>query len=355
MAKNILRRNSVDTLRWHTELMQGVGKENYMEYLWFDGVFDGGYYLRVAPFNSHAPGSHGVKGSGIPSFGFDLGLPDGSVIDHVEIYKPEEFKTAEFGGYWGDNALLIGKVNDKGEILEYQIKFDLNNVQVDLTATCVAKTGIQFVENDNGYSYYHPQKQVAMGWWPMAPRSEVKGTISFNGKTINVQGPAYLDKQVSNKDETFGGTGQAWWTWGHFFCGPYTATFMDSAATAKYKYRHFSPFILWKGSEIVLATLDHTTIVEQYSIDKVTNKFYPSVLSQKAKDGSVEVYTQITNGVVTEVKETSLEYVKYVRQVADINLEVFRFGGFYDEIQGKMIIEYGAGMHYMPWDKIDCK
>jgi hypothetical protein len=355
MATYTFKKNSVETLRWHPELMEGEGADEYFEYLWFDAVLEGGYYLRVAPFNSHTPHSHGIEKAGTPSYGFDLGLPNGKVIDHYQFYKPEEFKATDFGGTWGNNALFTGKVNDKGEVSEYKIKFDLANVSVDLVATCVAKTGVQFVDADHGYSYYHPLKKLAMGWWPLVPRAEVKGTITVDGKAVKVHGPAYLDKQLSNKKDTFGGTGQAWWTWGHFFCGPYTATFTDSAATAKYKYRHFAPFILWKDSDIVLATYDFTSIVEQYSIDKVTGKFYPSVLSQKAKDGSVEIYTQITNGVVTEVKETSLDWMKYVRQFADVNMEIYRYGGFTEEVKGNIIIEYGAGPHYMPWEKIDAK
>ena len=358
MALNTFKQNSPDTLRWHWELGEGELLKEFFEYLWFDGIFtgdDGDYYLRVGPATSQPTGCFGIDHGGIPTYGFDLVLPNGKVYDHTQIYKPEEFKEAEFGGYWGDNALLAGKMNEKGEVTEYQVKFDINGVSCDLTCIPETKWGCQFVHADHGYSYFHPKKNRAMGWWPLIPRADVTGTVTFDGKTVNLKGSAYLDKQVSNKEETFGGSGQAWWTWGHFWAGPYTASFTDSAPTAHYKYRHFSPLVMWKNGEMNFASFDFVNYIEEYGIDEVTDKFYPRVMSMRAIDGSTEVYAQITNGIITEVAVTQLDYMKYVRQIADIDLQVYHHGELVDQQKGKILVEYGAGAHYMPWDKIDAK
>ena len=355
MAKTYIFKNiSNEILRWHPELGEGENQENYFEYMWFDAPLqgaDGVYYLRISPFSSVVKGSHGAETGGLPGLGFDLLLPNGECLDSFIIYDPREYEALPFGGIWGTNA-FTGTVTDDGFLDSFEIKMNIEGVGIDLKARTVAN-GLQFVEADHGYTYYHPVKKRALGWWPLAPRADVEGILTIGGKEIRVKGPSYLDRQLGNLPTAFGGSGQAWWTWGHFWAGDYTGTFTDSAPTAKYKYRHFSPFMLWKGSELVLATFDFTGYVEQFSVDETSGKFYPKVQSQKARDGSVEFTSQITNGILVEPTTTSLEETtRYVRQFADITMQLNRFGGIEEEISGKIVAEFGAGLHFMPWSKL---
>lgn len=344
-----------ENLRWHPELGAGDNRDNYFEYIWFDGPLKSDeneeYFIRIDPFSSLVNGSHGAEEGGLPGIGFEIILPDKNVLDTFEIYSPKDFEPYEFGGNWAGN-ILKGTYNDKGLIEEYEINMEFLNIKIDLKAKSVAH-GVQFVENENGYTYFHPIKERALGWWPLVPRAEVEGTLTVDGKKINVKGPAYLDRQVGNLPVTFGGSGQAWWTWGHFWAGDYTATFTDSAPTSHYKYKHFSPFVLWKGSEIVLATYNFTGYIEQYAVDEATSKFIPKVLSQRASDGSVNLFTQIENGIISEPTTTSLESTtKYCRQLLELSMQLNRFGGINAEASGKAVVEFGAGMHFMPWDRI---
>lgn len=344
-----------ENLRWHPELGEGENRDNYFEYLWFDGPMKGDdgneYFIRYSMFSSLVLGSHGATRGGLPGVGFDILMPDGKVLDDFVVYDEKDFEPYEFGGNWAGNTIK-GVYNDKGLIDSYEIEMDYCGVQAKLKAKSVAH-GVQFVDQDNGYTYFHPIKKRALGWWPLIPRAEVEGTLTINGKEIKVKGPAYLDRQVGNLPTTFGGSGQAWWTWGHFWAGDYTATYTDSAPTAHYKYKHFSPFVLWKGSEIMLATFNFTGYIEQYAFDEATRKFFPKVVSQRAIDGPITCHTQITNGVLSEPNTTSLEATtKYCRQFLDVDLQLNRFGGINDEASGKAVVEFGAGLDFMPWDKI---
>jgi len=341
--------------RWHPELGEGDNLTNYFENVWFDAPLngpDGLYYIRVSPFPSTVLGSHGAKKGGLPAMGFDLLLPNGVCIDEYKFYDPEEFIPLEpYGCKMGPNT-YSGTLNEKGQVETIEFDVVCKGVGIHLKGKTIAQ-GLKFVEADHGYSYYHPIKKTALGWWPIAPRLEVEGMLTIEGKEIPVKGPGYLDAQLGNLPKPFGGSGQQWWTWGHFWAGEYTATFTESAAGADKNYFHFSPFMLWKNSELLIATHDFTNYVEQFAIDEASGKFYPKVLSVKAADGSVRVTAQITNGVLVEPTTTSLtETSKYARQFADVEMQISRFGGINDESEGKCVIEFGGGMHYLPWDRI---
>ena len=198
MALYTFKKNSPDTLRWHWELMEGAAKDDYFEYLWFDGMFagpDGDYYLRVGVDNSSPEGSVGITTGGVPSFSYDLVLPNGKVYDEFRIYKAEQFEETAFGGKFADEAVFDGHYNEKGEVEWYSVKFDFGNVACDVVAKPRTKRGIQFVEADNGYSYYHPYKKRAMGWYLSGRVSAVIGThthVQTSDACVLPKGTGYI-------------------------------------------------------------------------------------------------------------------------------------------------------------------
>lgn len=359
MAKKyIFRPCNEEALRWHPELGAGVRKDDYFEYVWFDGPMNGDdgkeYYIRISPFSSVVKGSHGAVEGGHPGIGFDLMLPDGKVIDEFYVYDEGDFVDEGFGCIMGGDQRMYGNVVD-GKLVDYGFDVHWKNIKAKLSATVVAG-GVQFVEDKHGYTAYDAVNNIATGWWPLAIRSDVTGTIEIDGKVINVTGVAYLDRQLGNMKSNFGTGAQAWWTWGHFWAGEYSGTFTDSAPSATYKYRHFSPFVLYKGKELILATNDFVGYIEQYALDNKSGKFYPKEQSQRAIDGNVTFYSQIQNGVLVEPETTSLEETcRYVRQFAEIKTQLMRYGGFRDDAKGKIVIEYGAGYHYFPAEWIGKK
>lgn len=354
MAKDyIFRPVNEEALRWHPELGEGDKLDDYFEYIWFDGPLKDAegkeYYLRISPFASVVKGSHGAKQGGLPGIGFDILLPDGRVVDEFDIYKPEEFIPYGLGGRWGENQIMTAEVSgDKVVSVGFDMQF--KNIRVRLSAKAVAG-GVQFVKDKHGYTFYDAKENIATGWWPLCTRLDVTGELQIDERVVPVTGLAYMDRQVGNMKRNFGTGAQCWWTWGHFWAGEYSGTFTDSAPSAQFKYRHFSPLALYKGSELVLATQDFVGYIEEYALDEESRKFYPRCQSQRAIDGSVKYYSQITNGILVEPETTSLEETcRYVRQFADIKMQLMRYGGFREDAVGKIVIEYGAGYHYLPFN-----
>jgi len=351
MAKYKFAKMGENGTRWHPEMGQPPFTNEFQEYYWLDFVSDNGYYLRFSPFNSFTPGSNGITKGFVPAIVFDLLLPDGRLIDRFVTFE-NDFEPYEFGGRWGKN-IFTGNKSAEGEITDYVIKYEDANIAIDLKGTSIAK-GIQF--SDTGYTYYNPKDNTGNSWYPVVPRAEVKGTITVDGKKVEVKGPAYLDHQASNVPAIYGGPTQRWWMWGHFFCGPYTATFIDSAADLKYRYNHFTPFVLWKGSEIILATFNFRCTPEGYYEDPNSGNYWPSGFSQRAIDGSIEVTAQLHHGRLCEPETTSLDHMIYVRQLADVDLQVSRFGRVEEQLSGgKVIIEFGAHNEFFPWNKEEHK
>lgn len=362
MAHDKFCYNVPSTLGWHWELNEGMGKANFMEYLWLDAVSTSGHYIQIGAYLSYCPGTYGITEGGTPLFQFIVVDPDGNQYYDTRVGKYGDVTETEFGGIWGDLGKIDGHITEDGQVIDYDASVHFGGVDLDMHCVCEgSRRGAQFVDSEFGYSYYHPVKKIAMGWWPLAPYAKFTGTLTINGKTEQIEGVSYVDKQLSNKPNTFGSGGQANWSWGHIIAGDYTVAFTDSAADAKYKYRHHSPYLVWKKGELIYASFDSTVFVEQWDIHEETNRFRPAVFTMKSKDGASEINAQLTDGIMLLEKgshnegQDNEEFLNliYARQLLNTNFEITRFGGFDEEVQGKCIMEWGAGAHFMPADRIN--
>ena len=353
--RNTFRRITKGNLAWHPELREREGAQNYSEWLWLDGQLEGGYQYSLS-LSAGRPGgvaeaveSAGERGR--PSVSLHILTPEGKVHHGSEVYPPEAFKPELFGGTWGDKNVFKGKLKPDGMPEGYDLKVSVGDVGVDITARAVA-IGLQFSDEEHGYSYYHPLKNIALGWWPLVPRAEVEGTLTIEGKPIKVSGLAYVERQLTNMPASFGGGGQAWWTWGHFYAGDYTAVWTDSAASEHYQHRHFSPFGLWKGSELVLSTFQFTCYVEQFGIEPELGNIYPVVESLRASDGNVELRAQLLPGKINDrIKLGPRRQGVYTRQYCDVNMQLRRWDEV-EEASGTAVHEFGAGEHWFPFERL---
>jgi len=182
------------------------------------------------------------------------------------------------------------------------------------------------------------------------PRAEVEGTLTIEGKPVKVSGLSYVERQITNIPQSFGGVGQAWWTWGHFYAGDFTAVWTDSAASEHYQYRHFSPFALWKGSELVLSSFQFTAYIEKYGIDPDSGALYPVVESLRASDGNVELRAQLLPGTINHVFRLGGTGV-YCRQYSPVNMQLRRWDDV-EEASGTAVHEFGAGGGWFPFDRL---
>lgn len=349
--RNTFRRINKSHLEWQLNLREGEGAQNYSDWLWLDGKLEGGYQFQMGMFLARATEMGGSESSvkrGYPVIDLHIQTPDRKKYYRREIYSPESFKPEPFGGTWG-NERFVGRLNSDGLPEGYELKVTLGDLGLDLTARTVA-IGLVFSDEEHGYSYYNPIKKAALGWWPLIPRSVVKGTITIEGKQLEVNGLVYVERQVSSIPRAFGSGGQAWWTWGHFFADDFTAIWTDSAASERYQYRHFSPFALWKGSELIFSTFQFTVYIEKFGFDPESKFIYPIVESLRASDGNTELKAQLTNGRINHTFQVGKKG-QYVRQSCDVNMQLRRWEVI-EEASGSANHEFGAGDQWFPYERL---
>jgi len=336
-------------LGWHLDLGEGDAIDDYGEWLWLDAQLEDGYQFSLGLFRNFPPTYrpttwYKAKWGDRPEVGrwpaVDLHIktPDGKLHRSTEVYPPESFKPAP----WGvtiSHSTYTGKFNSQtGRPESYHISASVGNLGVDFNARVIA-TGVVFSDEEHGYTYYHPIKKRALGWWPLIPRAEIEGTIIIEGNTVKAKGLAFCERQLWNLP-VIGPSGQSWWFWGHFFADDYTAVWTDSAASEHFKYRHFSPFVLWKGGDVVLSTFNFAGYAEKFGLDP-DGIPYPEVVSLKASDGNREMTAQLVNGKIL----TRLE--SYVRQCCEVHMQLKHWGET-KEIHGESIHEWGCSPDWFP-------
>jgi hypothetical protein len=366
MARKYKARDINSTnLAWHTELGENENAANYSEWVWVEGhtEVDGqsktAYHFTIAWYwaipNQAGQSGETATDSRWPAIQFILLTPDGKKYGDYKTFSPESFKPDEFGGgTWAHNTFRW-RLTPEGMPLGYDINLSIFDIQLNISAKAIA-TGLQFSDEDHGYSYYHPVKKIALGWWPLVPRSEIEGTLTFQGSVVNIKGLAYCEKQLSNMPLSFGGGAQNMWHWGHLFAGDYTVAWTDSAASKNFRYRHFSPVAVWKGSDLVLGTLQAACCVEKFNIHPVTKSLYPEIESIRAADGDMEFAAQFQPGKIIE-SHSPLEHkpgqlsLTYVRQICPVDIQVTR-GDKVEEARGTAAREWGSGPDWFPYDRL---
>ena len=344
--RNTFRKISSINLGWHSWLGEGENAKTYADWLFCEGEL-GGYQFGIM-FYSARPDEVGDEDARHPGIELTCLTPDRERLCFVENFARETFKPAPFGVAIGNNV-LDGKLGSDGMPQGYDVKVSIGDIIIDLTARAVA-TGLQFSDEEHGYSYYNPVKNAALGWWPLVPRAEAEGAITFKGKQVKGKGTTYLERQLTNIPNSFGSGGQVWWSWGHFTAGDYTAVWTDSAASEHYQYRHFSPFALWKGSDLILSTFQFNIYVERFGIDPVSGYLKPEVVGLRAVDGNVELRAQILPGEVGQSMQLG-EVGQYTRQYCPVNMQLRRWDDE-DEASGIAAHEFGMGDNWFPFERL---
>lgn len=337
------RRITPHEVRWQTELGDGEGADKYRDWFYFDGHFDEhGYSCSISLHNRE------FFGGPQPEIEMYFLTPDGP-IHRIELFPIGSFKPEPFGASWGPANVFEGKMGLNGQPESYHMKVSAGDISVDFTCRAVV-TGVKFVDAEPGYTYYHPVKKMALGWWPLVPRAEAEGTVTIGEKTVKVKGLAYLERQLACMPLGGGAgerTGQALWCWGHFFAGDYTALWTDSAASEHYGYSHFTPFVLWKGNTPIMSTYQFAGYVEKFAISPENGLPYPLVETIKASDGIREVTAQLVNGSMLLHMELAPQ-AWYSRMYSDVNVQI-RHWGEMEQVKGRSLHEWGCTGSWFPY------
>ncbi len=351
MPRNVFQYINSSNLGWHLDLAKGEEAKDYSEWFWAEGELKNGYQYSVGFFTSTPPNMELTTPDKVafPYIQIFFHAPDGINYKASDTFPKEAFKPDVFGVAIRNNV-FDGKINENGLPVSYTMKMSLDNLELDVTAKVIA-TGIKFNDSKLGYSYYHPKKNIALGRWPLVPRAEISATLKIDGKSISSKGLGYLERQVMNMPNAFGGGGQHMWYWGHLFGDDYTAVWTDSAASDNRNFKHFAPFVLYKGSHVVFSSFNLACCTEQWVYD-ASGKLYPSVVSMRASDGVKDVNVQLWKGETSAVHEIANpvhpdKRGRYTRQYCDITRQISSWDDL-TEVKGKAIHEFGGGEYWDP-------
>jgi len=341
---------SKTNLAWHPELGEG-----YCDWLWLDGWTDSGYWygLTMAFRLDQAAPLVGAEKRDWPLVQCLVIPPEGETQLLTEAFPVEKFKAEEPWGVTIGHNVLKGTLTPEGLPAGYSVKVAVDDVGIDLNAKSVA-LGMQFVEAEHGYTYYHPVKKIGVGWWPLVSRADIEGTLTFHGKEIKVNnGAGYIERQLFNS--TFAGI-MAHHFWGHAFAGDYTAVWTESAGPEQSQYRHFHPFVLYKGSDPIVSTHNLTLQPERFVLDEITKMPFPLVQTLQAVDGSTEVMVTLLPGNIAErhslVDTPGTPYTAenpggYIRQVCNAKIQIRRWDRI-EEVMGVAQHEFGWWSQWFP-------
>lgn len=344
MSDRVFRHVTADEFRWQSEV--SGPPDLFTELLWLDGHLDGGWKLGIGFFRAWP------RYQGRPTIYLVLLAPDGRCIRIEQPFEPAEFGSGKgLDSHWGANNRITSDLDKTGRAARYRFSVDVENVQAEFEceADCL---GVKFSADSPGYSAHDPARGTVIGWWPLIPSARAKGWIRVDGERAELSGIFYIERQIS----TFplGGkegeaSAQSIWTWGNFHAGDYTAGWTDSGASEQFGYRHFTPFVLWKGGEPVFSTFAFASYVEKFAINPETGLAFPAVVTLKASDGETDLFAQLINGKMIEHNELDRKRDSiYCRQASEVRGQLRRWGKT-ERFTGEAIHEWGTQAGNFPF------
>ncbi|WP_396655716.1 hypothetical protein [Microbacterium sp.] len=341
-AQRAFRNVTREEVAWRLEL--GKDDPDYVELMWLDAELEGGWQVGIGWYRSRP------HDGGRPAITVNLLRPGHGFVEVHETFEPADFEPGEFGGRWGQNE-LVGRLDDAGRPLSFRLSVAIGDIAISLDAEVVAP-GVKFTTAVPGFSHFRPDSGTAIGWWPLAPRADATGEITVDGQTVAVRGRIHLEKQLSSlplAGAAGAASAQSIWTWGHFSAGDYTGIWTDSAASAQLGYRHFTPFVLYKGGDPVMSTFAFASAVERFTVDADSGLPRPVVVTIRAVDGEREFFARLLDGRVSDQFELNGQRgAFYCRQVSRCEGEL-RHWGATTRMEGSAVHEWGTQAGNFPF------
>lgn len=343
MADRCFRHITPDEIAWRLEL--GQDDPDYVELMWLDVGLENGWQAGVGLYRSRP------HDAGRPAVTVNLLRPGSPCLEEHLTLEESEFAPAEFGGSWGPGNRLTGVLDVDGRPVSFRLELSVGRIQLELACTVVC-SGVKFSSARPGYTHHRPGSGTAVGWWPVAPRAAATGSATVDGRSVDVSGSVHLEKQLSSlplAGTDGAASAQSVWTWGHFTAGDYTGIWTDSAASGQLGYRHFTPFVLYRGTEPVLSTFAFASAVERFTLEESTGLPRPAVVTLKAAEGEREFFARLVDGQVSDQFELNGNAgAFYCRQVGRIDGE-FLHWGHRDRFEGEVVHEWGTQAGNFPF------
>lgn len=315
---------------WEDGLRTDVDSDSF-EWWYFDANFEDGSTAVIVFFTKPM---FDFKGPVIPQVSLSITRPNGDKIEKLLDFSADQFSASK-----ETCAVRIGENWVKGDLKQYDIHVEIEDVVADLTFT-----GIVPAWHPNKDKAYYGDKDHYFAWLPAIPYGVAEGTLSYDGEDHQVIGNGYHDHNwgtIGLYDIT------DHWYWGRARIGDYSLIFGEKIAAKKYGFKPQSGFLLAKGSEILAANGPPLSLeARDFVKPPGGRRKYPKEIDIKWQEGEETVKMAIRNLVTLDavdfLQDVSAWRRSFLRLVT--NPHYFRFNADIElniDLKNEKIIENG--------------
>lgn len=309
------------------------------EVWYFDGNFSDGSKFMVGFRPKDPYANHDYDR---PNVNIMITTPEG------ELFHDFTFVDAKDGSFSKNQCdVKVGKHYAKGDWTQYDIHFEADN-GVGLTLHYQAITEpfrqgtahIGFGENDE---FFHTDLAV--------PKSKITGTLTAGGKTWQVEGFGYHDRQWMNTSPM---ALYHHWFWGRAYCQQHTVYIYDFVGAEQYGFKRIPMFGVYdQHGKIIFKTNGKIECQTELAFDPIFQKDLPKISRYIFDNGDQKAIVEVEWKQQLEIRpmylnataEQKAQYdamniePNYGRYFADVKLTLIDNNGTQSDT-GDMIYEY---------------
>ncbi|WEV44663.1 hypothetical protein OZX60_04300 [Streptococcaceae bacterium ESL0687] len=259
------------------------------EVWYFDANLDDGSKVVVAFRTKTVDGMY--KKGFTPNFNLDITRPDGRTTQEFGFATIEESSMSKekCDVHFGDSYCT-------GDFKNYTIHIKTETLACDLhykALTVPFRHGTSAIALGDEDEYFYTDLSV--------PKCQVTGSLTYDGKEVEVEGQGYHDHQWMNITPL---NAFHHWFWGRMYTEKYVVYIYDFVASPKYDYKRITYFMVADNEtgELVFETngnVELETDLEEMSVGKK----YPKTSRYKFDNGSDKAEFTVTWEQILETRD----------------------------------------------------
>lgn len=265
------------------------------EWWYFDSIMDDGTSV-VVHFETKQPNTI-LKEGPHPVVIMTVTTPDGKIYTDCISCKDGDYSISEQGC-----DMRFGPHTLKGNLEKYFIHVEpVTGIGCDLELHNLRKSW----RPGSGHLKWGDKNDM-LTWLFVVPRGEISGTITYNGKTVSVQGEGYHDHQWGHGASTFFNVNH--WLWGRQNYEDYTVLMFDLVSAKKWGNARFPIFCVQdKEGNVIFESSEmysdfHCEILEE-TFDQEIGRNFPQKIRYTMGNDHVKIKYELTNKLVIDRKD----------------------------------------------------
>jgi hypothetical protein len=281
--------NPYEIEQWEDGVRDSEAPDHF-EWWYFDCILDNGMKVVIQFLSKNG---RTISSSEFhPTIFFKVTMPDGE-------QKNKEYHISAKDILWSKESCDVhfGPHFFQGDLKVYHIHMELQDgMAAELTMESISKPyrpGTSYFQFGNPRDYYT--------WLCAVPRGKVDGSLTMDGKTVNVNGTGYHDHQWGSINFH-----KYWnhWIWARQSFEDYSMLLFDFFTNEEFGWKRFTIFFIQDGNgNIVFENKgDAKCLVEKRYSDDASGKEYPSRMTYEFENKKAQVTYQLEETETIEKK-----------------------------------------------------